>query len=170
MPHYGNYNSMLSFEQMAIRLIVALILGAIIGFEREVIGKEAGIRTTMVVAIGATVFAMISITLPYLVSVTNANLPEVISHNSGFLPMAGNIVVGIGFLGAGIIIKEGERVKGLTTAAIVWFAASIGVLVGVGLIGIAVFGTILTTGSLYTLRKIKLYELLGIPKQNSSDD
>jgi putative Mg2+ transporter-C (MgtC) family protein len=165
MPHYGDYNPMLSFEQMAIRIVIALILGAIIGFEREVIGKEAGIRTTMVVAVGAAIFAITSITLPYLVAVSDANLPDVIARNSGFLPMAGNIVVGIGFLGAGIIIKDGERVKGLTTAAIVWFTAAIGALVGLGLIEIAVFGAILTSGSLYILRKVKLYERLKIPKQ-----
>lgn len=166
MPHYGDYNSMLSFEQMAIRIVVALILGAIIGFEREVIGKEAGIRTTMVVAVGAAIFAMTSITLPFLVAVTDANLPDVIARNSGFLPMAGNIVVGIGFLGAGIIIKDGERVKGLTTAAIVWFTAAIGALVGLGLIEIAVFGALVTSGTLYILRKVKLYERLKIPKQD----
>jgi putative Mg2+ transporter-C (MgtC) family protein len=165
MPHYGDYNPILSFEQMAIRIVIALILGAIIGFEREVIGKEAGIRTTMVVAVGAAIFAITSITLPYLVAVSDANLPDVIARNSGFLPMAGNIVVGIGFLGAGIIIKDGERVKGLTTAAIVWFTAAIGALVGLGLIEIAVFGAILTSGSLYILRKVKLYERLKIPKQ-----
>ncbi len=165
MPHYGDYNSMLSFEQMAIRIVVALVLGAIIGFEREVIGKEAGIRTTMVVAVGAAIFAITSITLPYLVAVSDANLPDVIARNSGFLSMAGNIVVGIGFLGAGIIIKEGERVKGLTTAAIVWFTAAIGALVGLGLIEIAIFGAIVTSGTLYILRKVKLYERLKIPKQ-----
>ncbi len=166
MPHYGDYNPMLSFEQMAIRIVIALILGAIIGFEREVIGKEAGIRTTMVVAVGAAIFAITSITLPYLVAVSDANLPDVIARNSGFLPMAGNIVVGIGFLGAGIIIKEGERVKGLTTAAIVWFTAAIGALVGLGLIEIAIFGALATSGTLYILRKVKLYERLKIPKQD----
>ena len=170
MPHYGDYNAMLSWEQMAIRFVIALALGAIIGLEREVIGKQAGIRTTMVVAAGAAIFTMTSITLPYLVAVSDANLPDVIARNSGFLPMAGNIVVGIGFLGAGIIIKENERVRGLTTAAIVWFTAAIGALAGLGLIEFAAFATISTSGLLYIMRKMKLYERLRIDKANETNE
>lgn len=143
---------------MVIRLAVALALGALIGLERELVGKEAGIRTTMLVSAGAAIFSMISIELPYIISVSPANLPDVIARNSGFLGVIANIVVGIGFLGAGIILKTEERVHSLTTAAVVWVAASIGILVGIGLMEFAVVSTIIISGLLYFLRKIRLYE------------
>jgi len=167
------YNPMLSFEEMAIRFLIAILLGAIIGLEREVVGKEAGIRTTMVVSCGASLFAMAAVTLPYLIAVSPSNLPDVIARNSGFLPMAANIVVGIGFLGAGIIIKDesSSHVRGLTTAALIWFAAAIGTLVGIGLIDIATFAALSVTLLLYILRKINLYERLHIQNnQNKSSD
>ena len=155
------YIPMLTFEQMAIRLLVAIALGAIIGLEREVIGKDAGIRTTMLVSSGSAIFTMIALTLPYIISASVPNsLEDILAHNSGFLGMAANIVTGIGFLGAGIIIKdkEGAHVRGLTTAAAVWAAAAVGTLVGVGLTSFAAFAAILITSLLYVLRKMNLYQ------------
>ncbi len=143
---------------MSIRLVIAIVLGAFIGLEREAVGKEAGIRTAMTVAAGAAIFAMISITLPYIVAVSPENLPDVVARNSGFLGVIANIVVGIGFLGAGIIIKTGEHVRGLTTAAVVWLTAAVGTLVGVGLIGFAIFASVVITGILFLFRKSGLYE------------
>ncbi|HUZ93242.1 MAG TPA: MgtC/SapB family protein [Candidatus Paceibacterota bacterium] len=154
------FSPMLTFEPMAVRLLIAIALGAIIGLERELVGKDAGIRTAMLVAAGACMFAMMSITLPYIVSIDPANLPDVMARNSGFLPMAANIVVGIGFLGAGIIIKNDHHVRGLTTAAVVWAAAAVGTAVGLGLESFAAFATILITLLLYILRRIKLYEFI----------
>ncbi len=143
---------MLTLEQMLIRLGVALVLGFIMGFEREMIGKEAGVRTCMTVASGAAIFAMISISLPYIVAVSPENLPEVIARNSGFLGVVANIVVGIGFLGAGIIIKTEEKVRGVTTAALIWFVAAIGALVGLGLTDFAIIASVVITLLLYLLR------------------
>ena len=146
---------------MILRLAVAMVLGMIIGFEREMIGKEAGIRTCMMVAAGAAIFSMISITLPYIVALSPENLPDIIARNSGFLAMVANIVVGIGFLGAGIIIKTEERVKGVTTAALIWVVASIGVLIGLGMTYFGIIAAILITITLYVLRNVNLGEKLA---------
>ncbi|MCL4403866.1 MgtC/SapB family protein [Patescibacteria group bacterium] len=132
---------MLSLEQMLLRLAVAVVLGFIIGLERESIGKEAGVRTDMLVAAGAAIFAMIGLSLPYIVSAQTGNLSDVIARNSGFLTVIANIVVGIGFLGAGIIVKQGTHVRSVTTAATIWFVAAVGVLSGVGLLTFAAVAT-----------------------------
>lgn len=158
---------MLTFEQMVVRLLLAMALGALIGLERELVGKEAGIRTTMVMAAGAAIFTMISISLPYLIS-SPENLDNVIARNSGFLGVIAGIVTGVGFLGAGIILKSGEHVHGLTTAALVWTASSIGALAGLGLTKIALVSTLFISGTLYLLRKADLYKRVR-PNQREAD-
>jgi len=160
---------MLSFEQMVVHLAIALGLGALMGLERELAGKEAGIRTTMLVSGGAAIFSMIAITLPYIVATSPAELPNIIARNSGFLAVIANIVVGIGFLGAGIILKTRERVHGLTTAAVVWVAAAVGTLVGLGLVKFALISAVLMTGLLYLMRKFGLYEHVR-PNQSGNVD
>ncbi len=146
---------MLTFEQMVLRLLVALALGAFIGLEREMVGKEAGIRTAMLVSSGAAIFSMISIMMPYVSGVDPAKLVNVLPDR-----VISNIVVGIGFLGAGIIIKVGEHVRGLTTAAVVWLTAAVGSLVGIGLMEFAVVAALMVSGPLYLLRKIDLYKII----------
>jgi putative Mg2+ transporter-C (MgtC) family protein len=143
---------------MVLRFLAAIALGALIGLERELVGKEAGIRTTMLVSGGAAIFTIIAISLPYLVATSPQNIPDIVARNSGFLAVIANIVVGIGFLGAGIILKTGERVRGLTTAAVVWVAAAIGTLSGLNLLRFAFASTVLISGLLYALRKFGLYE------------
>ena len=145
---------MLDFSQMIFRLVLALILGAAIGFERYLSGKEAGVRTSMMVSAGAAIFSVIALTLPYLVAPSPEQIPEIIARNGGFLAVIANIVVGIGFLGAGIILKTEERVHGLTTAAVIWVTAGIGVLAGLGLAIFATTATIFIAGLLYVLRKL----------------
>lgn len=147
---------MMDFPQMVSHFLVAMALGAFMGLEREMIGKEAGVRTSMLVAGGAAIFAIIGINLPYLVSTSPENLPEVIAGNSGFLNVIANIVVGIGFLGAGVIIKTEEHVKGLTTAATMWSTAAVGTLAGLGLIRFAVFSAIIISGLLYLLTRKRI--------------
>lgn len=146
---------------MMVRLVVALVLGAILGVERELIGKEAGVRTEMLVSAGAAIFTMVGLALPYLVSAGTGNLADVVARNSGFLQVIANIVVGIGFLGAGLIVKDGGRPHGLTTAALVWATAAIGVLVGIGLMSFAATATILLAVLLYVLRNIDLFKQTG---------
>lgn len=155
---------MLTFEQMATRFVIALALGALIGLERELIGKQAGIRTAMMVAGGSALFTIISLEMPAVFGLDPQNIP-VLSDR-----VISNIVVGIGFLGAGIIIKTQEQhVRGLTTAAVIWVTAAIGTLVGIGLTGFAVFSTVVMAGLLYGLRKIRLYERIRPGEQNGSE-
>jgi putative Mg2+ transporter-C (MgtC) family protein len=104
----------ISLGQFAANAGLALFLGAVIGLEREFRARDAGIRTAALVAVGSAVFTMASRNW----------------DNSG--AVAGNIITGIGFLGAGNIIKSGEHIKGLTTAAAIWAVASIGMMSGLG--------------------------------------
>lgn len=99
-----------------LKLGMSLLAGAAIGAEREYKNKNAGFRTIILVTLGSTLFTMLSV---------------LISNDRDF-HVVGNIVVGIGFLGAGTIFKEGDDVKGLTTAAAIWISAAIGVAIGAG--------------------------------------
>ena len=114
------------------RLILALFLGALIGIERVHAGKAAGIRTLGLVSLGAALFIVIS---------------ESVVANYGYeidpLRVASNVVTGIGFLGAGIIIFRNDHLSNLTTAAGVWLAAAIGTAVGFGMYTIAIAVTLL---------------------------
>ncbi len=143
---------MLTLEQMLIRLGLAALLGLIVGIERQFAGKEAGLRTDMMVAAGAAIFSIVGMSLPYLIALSPQNLAEVIARNSGFLTVIANVIVGVGFLGAGIIVKQGMHVHGLTTAATVWFVAAIGVLCGIGLLEFAVVAAIGMTMILWLSR------------------
>ncbi len=96
------------------KLFVALIVGAVIGAEREYKSKAAGFRTVILITVGSTLFTMIS---------------NLISNDGR---IASNIVTGIGFLGAGAIFREGMNVKGLTTATTIWISAAIGMAIGIG--------------------------------------
>ncbi len=129
---------MLTLEQMLIRLGLAALLGLIMGLERQFAGKEAGLRTDMMVAAGAAIFSIVGMSLPYLVAFSPEHLTDIIARNSGFFAVIANVIVGVGFLGAGIIVKQGVHVHGLTTAATVWFVAAVGVLCGIGLLELAV--------------------------------
>ena len=158
---------MLTFSQMLIRLIIALALGFFIGMERETVGKDAGIRTSMLITAGASIFAMISVVIPYLAGYADPAMRG--TSIVQFDRILSNIVVGVGFLGAGIIIKTGEHVRGLTTAALIWTAAAIGTLVGIGLISFAVASAVLVSGMLYLTRKLGISERFN-PKHKPEED
>ena len=151
---------------MLVRLVVAMVLGAIIGYERERVGKEVGIRTAMTVSAGAAIFSIVGITLPYIVAVSPDNLAEVIARNGGFLNIIANIVVGIGFLGAGIIIKNESHVHGLTSAAVVWVTAAVGTLVGLGLLKFAIASSLIMVIALYVLRKLNIADKVRAQELN----
>ena len=114
---------------LVLRTVVATLLGAAVGLERELRGKQAGIRTYAAVALGACTFGIIS---------------GHVDINSTSR-IASNVVVGIGFLGAGMIIKHENQVKGLTTAATIWATAAMGLSVSYGMfiLGILTAGLIL---------------------------
>ncbi|NMA43011.1 MAG: MgtC/SapB family protein [Oligosphaeraceae bacterium] len=105
------------------RILTALFLGSLIGIERDIYGRAAGLRTHMLVAVGSALFTMISLTLHNV-------------HGTYGDPgrIAAQIVSGIGFLGAGTILKSGLFVRGLTTAACMWLAAALGMACGFGLL------------------------------------
>ncbi|MDI6821161.1 MAG: MgtC/SapB family protein [Patescibacteria group bacterium] len=161
---------MLSLEDMILRLAAAILLGGIIGFERELVGKEAGIRTDIMVAAGSAIFSIVGISLPYIIADSPENIPNILARNSGFLGAVANVVVGVGFLGAGIIVKQGSRVKGLTTAATVWFVAAVGVLCGIGLISFAGISAIALALILFILRKFDMYKLVGKKDEHDAED
>jgi len=147
---------MLTLEEMLARFAIALVLGAILGIERELVRKEeAGVRTEMLVAGGSALFAMASLALPYLVATSPENLNALIS-SGGFLGMIAGVTSGIGFLGAGIIIKINDHPHGVTTAALVWATAALGVLVGIGLIEFAAIAGVALAVILFLFRKIDI--------------
>jgi len=104
----------------ALRVSLATIAGLIIGLEREIQGKEAGLKTNALVALGASIFILMSVEFEgeKYVDITR---------------VLGQVVVGIGFIGAGTILQKGKEVKGLTTAATIWCSAATGCLAGFGM-------------------------------------
>ncbi len=160
----------MTLEIFILKVVIAGFLGMLIGLERDLSGKEAGLRTEMLVTTGACIFTIIGLYLPYYLSNNDPNLfKEILARNSGFLTLISNIIVGIGFLGAGIIIKQEQHVYGLTTAALVWFSAGIGILVGLNLYLQAFFATFFALIILYVLRKINYLELIKkYQKENHS--
>ena len=115
-----------------IRVIAAVLLGGVLGIEREKAGKPAGLRTHMIVCLGTAVVVL---------ACTEVNMGL-----DGLSRVIQGIVTGIGFIGAGTILKLNEQreIQGLTTAAGLWMTAAIGVAVGLGALGLAVIGTVVT--------------------------
>ncbi|HMB17503.1 MAG TPA: MgtC/SapB family protein [Candidatus Paceibacterota bacterium] len=158
---------MLTIQTIVTRILIAVAMGALIGLERELVGKEAGIRTDILVVSGSTIFTMIGLMLPYIGAYSSTNiehLMKIIETSRGFSVIA-SIVTGVGFLGAGVILKKDHHVSGVTTAASIWFAAAVGILVGVGLIKTAVIAAAGITLILFILRKIDLFNLLDKKKR-----
>lgn len=118
-----------------LQLFVALVLGGLLGLERTWAGKMAGMRTYALVSMASALFVIIS----RIVSERHMGLT-----NFDPLRMASQIIVGIGFLGAGLIIFRERKITGLTTAAGLWMAAGIGISVGFGLYAIGVFAAVMT--------------------------
>ena len=115
---------MISDQDILIRLIVAALLGAVVGFERERTGQPAGLRTHIILVVGATLTMTLSINLP----IEFKNL----TPNGDPSRLAAQVISGIGFLGAGAIFRYGPSVKGLTTATSLWTMAIVGLVVGAG--------------------------------------
>lgn len=122
------------------RLLVAVVLGGLLGYERESRGISAGLRTHMLVALGAAIFVLV----PLEAGVSQADLSRVLQ----------GVVTGVGFLGAGAIIKlnQEQEIKGLTTAASVWLTAAIGVAAGMGREMTAILSALLALFILAALR------------------
>jgi putative Mg2+ transporter-C (MgtC) family protein len=143
------------FARIIIRLLVAVLLGGIVGFQREHTGKPAGLRTHMLVAMGAALFVL----APAEAGMTSTDVSRVIQ----------GLATGIGFIGAGAILKLSEQreIRGLTSAAAVWMTAAMGVAVGLGRIGMALLSALLTWFVLSVVGKV---EHRIIAAQTAGDD
>lgn len=136
------------------RIIAAGFFGGVLGLERDIHGRGAGLRTHLLVSAGSALFMILSTHVAVLGVVT----PEGFGRITDPGRIAAQIVTGIGFLCAGVIIREGFTIRGLTTAACLWIAAAIGMAAGAGLYFIAATTTALALCSLVLLRMIeKLY-------------
>jgi putative Mg2+ transporter-C (MgtC) family protein len=127
--------------RVTIRLSLAALLGGVLGYEREESGSNAGLRTHMLVAMGSALFVV----APLLAGMAIGDLSRVLQ----------GLTTGIGFIGAGAIIKHRQDVKGLTTAASVWVTAAIGVTVGMGQAGTAIVSAMLALLILSVLKRLK---------------
>jgi putative Mg2+ transporter-C (MgtC) family protein len=123
----------------AARLLVAAVLGALVGLEREIHEHPAGMRTHLLVSLGSAAFTVLSI----------AAFP---APGADPARIAAQIVTGVGFLGAGAILKEGATIRGLTTAASLWAVAAVGMAAGAGAWAVAVTVTVIAIVSLWPLR------------------
>jgi len=133
-------------KQIIIRLVLALLFSGVIGIEREVKHKNAGFRTHILVGLGSC-----------LMMLTSLHIFDIYIGRVGVDPMrlASGVITGIGFLGAGAIIRYGEAVRGLTTAATIWIVAGIGIALGCGFYKGALYTTGLTLFALFILSRFE---------------
>jgi putative Mg2+ transporter-C (MgtC) family protein len=143
----------LSAGEIVIRVVLAAVLGGAIGAEREIREREAGLRTHLLVSVGAALFTLVS---AYAWEDFTFSAQEGVTFDP--TRISAQIVTGIGFLGAGAIIRQGLSVRGLTTAATLWVVAAIGLASGAGYYWAAVVTTALVLLTLWPLR-IVAYEL-----------
>jgi len=136
------------------KILLAALLGAIIGTERQFAHKEAGIRTNSIVAISACLFSLVGL---------------LAFQEYGFDPtrVASNVVVGMGFIGGGIIIFMGNKVHGLTTAAELWVSSAIGMAVAFGFYREAITTVLVILALVYFTRKFRLNDRLGADNPSS---
>ncbi len=147
----------LNFSQetwnLLFRILIAAVLGGVLGLERDIHGRGAGLRTHLLVSAGAALFMILSIHIANL----GVKIPSDFTKVTDPGRIAAQIVTGIGFLGAGVIIREGFTIRGLTTAACLWIAAAIGMSSGAGLYTIAAGTTFLALFSLIMLRWLERF-------------
>jgi len=136
------------------RLLLAAVLGGIVGLEREIAGKPAGLRTNLLICVGAALLTEISIGVATMANTENAVLG--VAFRADPARIAAQIVSGIGFLGAGTILQSRGNIIGLTTAATIWVVAAIGMAVGAQAYVAAVGSTILVYLSLAALSRLEL--------------
>ena len=129
----------MNYNELFFRLVIVIIIGGLIGVERELKSKSAGFRTIMLICVGSFLFTIFS---KYI----SPQTPDRI---------ASNIVTGIGFLGAGVIFKGDNKVNGLTTAATIWVTAALGMGVATGLYEFVLIATCLVLASLFFLVKME---------------
>jgi putative Mg2+ transporter-C (MgtC) family protein len=153
-----------------LRLLAAALLGGLIGLERDIHGRAAGLRTNLLVCLGAALFMLVSLAVA-----GSGELPAGGGLRSDPGRIAAQVITGIGFLGAGAIIKAGFSVHGLTTAACLWLTAGIGMAAGAGYFELAFVVTGIGLASLLTLNRLErlfskdAYRVLEIFTSSSVD-
>jgi putative Mg2+ transporter-C (MgtC) family protein len=130
---------------IVLRLLLSALLGGLVGLERELYGRAAGFRTHILVSVGSTLLMLVSIHIANVWSGSTADPARI----------AAQVVTGIGFLGAGTIIRERTAVRGLTTAASIWTIAAVGLSVGVGFYYAAIVTTIIVLITLYIFSRLE---------------
>lgn len=147
------------------RLLFAFVAGILIGFDREISGKAAGLRTQMLVCVGSALFSGLSIYVANSLGVLGQDPTRIMAQ----------IVSGVGFLGAGVILKNGNRLSGVTTAATIWTTAAVGTAIGAGFYipaGVTVFLVLMLTPIAYFQYKYgskgTMY-LLSYDRENEKD-
>ncbi|GAA0855213.1 MgtC/SapB family protein [Clostridium nitritogenes] len=152
----------MNIYEVALRVVLAIIIGGVVGFNREYENRPAGFRTHVLVCLGATVAALIQVQLGYYVIdeiARTPNLSGVLSVDTGRVIC--QVISGVGFLGAGTIIRTKASVKGLTTAASIWAVACVGIAVGMGFYTISILSGI---GIVIALVLLKRFEYRFINK------
>jgi len=144
-PIFGNYQ-----VDIFIKLVLAAIAGGLVGLEREKHGRPAGLRTNMLVSVGACAIMIVSES--FYMKYGMLNVDSAVRFDPS--RVAAQIVVGIGFLGAGVILMEGASVRGLTTAASLWVVAGLGMAFGMGHFSLGAITTILVLISLVFLKRL----------------
>lgn len=140
---------MIEQSEIILRLIIGAIIGAVIGLERQQHGRPAGIRTHLLVSTASVIIMIIS-TEYFRLSVLDPSFVRIDPAR-----IAAGAITGVGFLGAGVIIKSGPSVIGLTTAACLWMVSSIGLAIGCGLYMLGIYGFIITYFALFLVRKFE---------------
>ena len=140
--HFGDLQQIIVSNDAIKRLLVACVLGAIVGIEREWKSQSAGVRTNLLIALGCAFFTLMS---PILATDIGSNKGQV----------AANIVQGIGFLGAGLILHNKSRVSGLASAASIFVVASIGMACGAGLFLPAIIATLIVIGAMLLIGSLE---------------
>ena len=135
---------------IVVRLLTALAIGGLIGLERSLHGRPAGFRTHSLVCLASALLMLV--TVYQLNWMTEVPLDTIRADPTR---MAQGIMTGIGFLGAGVIFKEGLSVRGLTTAASIWITSALGILVGIGFYFPAILGAFITVAVLHVFRRIE---------------
>jgi putative Mg2+ transporter-C (MgtC) family protein len=160
---------MIHTSEIFIRLLLGAIIGGIVGFEREVHGRAAGFRTQLIVCVASVLIMIISENYYYKIQIIDPTLridPARVSAGA---------LIGIGFLGAGVIIKSGFAIRGLTTAASIWIVSAIGLAIGGGLYLEGISTAVITIIALMALRtverkiKVMRYKIISVSMLSDED-
>jgi len=135
---------------LLLRILVGTVFGAVIGYERRMHGRPAGLRTHLIVALAASTFMVVSTHFVYFQTYRAGDLVAVDPSR-----IAASVVTGVGFLGGGAILRTGVNVQGLTTAAGLWLVAAIGLSAGAGMYVVSTFSTLLGVVALTVLRRLE---------------